>query len=88
MASSTVKSILIISFFGIKSKKPEVGLGVVGKKTVYADVLVFNFPPLGISLVIKASAYILFLGYSIITGSLKDLELEETIVSVICFVLE
>ena len=66
-ASSKLMSRYIKSFFGSISKKPLVGFGVVGTKTLTSSSLVFvEISPL-FSFVAKPTTHIPFLGYSKIT---------------------
>ena len=61
-----------MSFFGINNMNPEVGLGVVGKKTVTNDpkFIFFLISP-SVVVEINATAQTSFLGYSTKQGCLK-----------------
>ena len=65
-----------MSFFGTNNMKPEVGLGVVGKKTVTKDpkFIFFLISP-SVIVEINATAQTPFLGYSTKQGCLKLLPL-------------
>ncbi len=63
-ASSNVISKYLISLFGNISKKPLVGFGVVGTKTLTKSELVFSDISPSLSLVANPTAHIPFLGYS------------------------
>ena len=71
-ASSTDISRSIISFLGTNNMKPDVGFGVVGKKTVTREPkFIFCFISPKVSVEIKATAHTFFLGYSTRHGCLK-----------------
>ena len=71
-ASSTDISRIIISFLGTNNINPDVGFGVVGKKTVTRDPrLIFCLISPNVSVDIKATAHTPFLGYSMRHGCLK-----------------
>ena len=71
-ASSTDISRIIISFLGTNNINPDVGFGVVGKKTVTRDPrLIFCLISPNVSVDIKATAHNPFLGYSMRHGCLK-----------------
>ena len=62
-ASSTDISRRIMSFLGTNNIKPDVGFGVVGKKTVTREpTLIFFLISPKVSVEIKATAHTLFLG--------------------------
>ena len=71
---------LIKSFFGTNNIKPEVGFGVVGKNILTESFFSFVLTSPLVSDVIKATAHNPFLGYSIITTSLKAFEDDPNIV--------
>ena len=61
-----------MSSLGTNNIKPDVGFGVVGKKTVTRDPrLIFSLISPYVSVEIKATAHTPFLGYSIRHGCLK-----------------
>jgi len=66
-ASSKLISKYLISFLGIISKKPLVGLGVVGTNTLISSESVFLLISPLFSFVANPTAHIPFLGYSIRT---------------------
>ena len=85
-ASSTSISNTIVSFWGTNSKKPEVGLGVVGTNMLYkSPELAFWRISLQVLVEIKPIAQIPFLGYSNIHTLSKLFSEEVVIVSTICF---
>ena len=78
----------LISFFENISKKPLVGLGVVGTKTLTnSDLVFFDISP-SLSFVAKPTAQIPFLGYSTNTTLFFVILFEELNVSVNCPIAE
>ena len=78
---------LIASSFGIIRKKPDVGFGVVGTKTLISFCLVLVDISVLFSLVAKPTAQTPFLGYSIRTTLFLPSSFFEN-VSVICKIAE
>ena len=87
IASSTLTSRYLRSFFGIIKRNPEVGLGVVGIKTLTRLFLSFFLTSPLTSPVVKPITHAPYLGYSTKTASLNACELVFIIVSRICFIV-
>ena len=86
-ASSTDISRRIMSFLGTNNIKPDVGFGVVGKKTVTrGPMFIFFFISPNVSVEIKATAHTPFFGYSTKHGCLKLVPLGLKTAWIICFI--
>ena len=84
IASSTVMESGTRSFFGTNSKKPDVGLGVVGMKMLmHSSSVVFCTSP-SVRPVMKPMAQMPRRGYSISTASRNAAEWSANTVSIIC----
>ena len=87
IASSTLTFNFFNSLVGTISKNPEVGLGVVGIKTLVNFFFNLFFTSPSTSPVVNPITHKPFLGYSTRTASLKASELVFNIVSKICLIV-